>query len=90
METFGEPSKVLDSKNNPETLVKNLKAEGKAIPRLFMACGTEDFLLNQNREFHQFLVDQKVPVKYVEDTGAHDWPFWNKMIEPAIRWALEI
>lgn len=90
LETFGEPAKVLDSKNNPETLVKNLKAEGKAIPRLFMACGMEDFLLNQNREFHQFLVDQKVPVKYVEDTGAHDWPFWNKMIEPAIRWALEI
>lgn len=90
LETFGDPAKVLDSKNNPETLVKALKADGKDIPRLFMACGTEDFLLNQNREFHQFLVDQKVPVKYVEDTGVHDWAFWNKMIEPAVQWALEI
>lgn len=88
-EIFGDPEKVLASTNNPETLIKELKARGQEIPRLFMACGTEDFLLEQNREFHRFLVDEQVPVKYVEDGGVHDWSFWNKMIEPAIQWALE-
>lgn len=89
LETFGDPEKVLASTNNPETLVKDLKAQGGEIPRLFMACGTEDFLLNQNRQFHQFLVNERIPVKYVEDSGVHDWAFWNKIIEPAIQWALQ-
>lgn len=88
-EIFGDPGRVLESTNNPETLVKNWKAEGKALPKLFMACGTEDFLLEQNREFHRFLVREQVPVKYVEAPGVHDWAFWKKMIEPAVQWALE-
>ena len=90
LETFGDPAKVLESPQNPEFLVKELKCTGKEIPRLFMACGTEDFLLQQNREFHQFLVDENVPVTYLEDSGVHDWAFWNKMIGPALDWALPV
>lgn len=89
LETFGDPEKILTSSNNPEMLVKNLKDQGKEIPRLFMACGTEDFLLDQNRQFYQFLERERVPVKYMEDSGVHDWSFWNKMIDPAIQWALQ-
>lgn len=89
LETFGDPEKILTSSNNPEMLVKNLKDQGKEIPRLFMACGTEDFLLDQNRQFYQFLEREQVPVKYMEDSGVHDWSFWNKMIDPAIQWALQ-
>ena len=79
-----------DSANNPETLVKRLLAAGKAVPRLFMACGTEDFLIENNRAFHDFLMETSVPVSYHEAPGVHNFEFWNQWIEPGIRWALEL
>ena len=83
-ECFGDPAKVLESDNNPETLVKKLKAEGKQIPQIYMSCGTEDFLLENNREFHRFLEAEGVPHVYEEDTGSHDMVFWNKYVEKFI------
>ena len=83
-ECFGDPSKVLESDNNPETLVKKLKAAGKPLPEILMCCGTEDFLLENNRQFHQFLVDEGIDHTYEEDTGNHDMFFWNKYVEKFI------
>lgn len=88
-ETFGEPSGVLESDNNPETLVRKLKAACREIPGLYIACGSEDFLLQPNREFRDFLREENVPHTYWEDPGVHDWTFWNKAIIPALDWALE-
>ncbi|PXV86834.1 S-formylglutathione hydrolase FrmB [Lachnotalea glycerini] len=86
--TFGDLSKLEQSENNPEYLVKKLKKENKQLPSLFMACGTEDFLLQENRRFHKFLVDENVDVVYQESPGIHDWKFWNEYLEPAIVWML--
>lgn len=83
-ECFGDPSKVLESDNNPETLVRKLKAEGKTMPELFMCCGTEDFLLENNREFHRFLEAENVAHTYEEDTGSHDMVFWDKYVKKFI------
>lgn len=87
--TFGDPAQVEEGPANPETLVKRLKACGKPLPRLFMACGTEDFLLENNRAFRDFLVREDVPVRYHEGPGVHNFAFWNQWIEPGIQWALE-
>jgi S-formylglutathione hydrolase FrmB len=87
--TFGDLSKLEVSENNPEYLVKKRKNEGRGIPPLFMACGTEDFLLQENRSFHEFLVNEKVDVTYEESEGIHDWKFWDKYLEPSIQWMLQ-
>ena len=77
-ECFGEPEKVLDGPNNPEFLIKKLQQEGKKIPEIFMACGTEDFLLTPNRELDKWLTQNNVPHKYFESKGQHDMIFWNE------------
>ncbi len=87
--TFGDLSKVEESENNPEFLVKKMQKEGKQIPSLYMACGTEDFLLQENRNFRDFLVKESVDVAYQESKGIHDWKFWNENLEPAIQWMLK-
>jgi len=46
-----------------------------------MACGTEDFLLEENRAFHRFLENEGVEHTYVEDEGNHDPKFWSKYSE---------
>lgn len=86
---FGEPDALLHSENNPEELVRRLLASGQEMPKIFMACGTEDFLLQENRSFHAFLQKQDVPVEYREGKGVHDFVFWNEYLWPAVGWLLE-
>lgn len=87
--TFGDLDKLEESDNNPEYLIRKRKANGETIQPLFMACGTEDFLLNENRAFHEFLKAENVAITYKESPGIHDWKFWNEYLEIAIKWALE-
>lgn len=86
---FGEPSELENSINNPEELVRRIKKAGTPMPKLYMACGTEDFLLEANRRFHNFLVEENVEVDYHESKGVHDFVFWNEYIEPAVKFMLE-
>lgn len=86
---FGEPDKIEKSNNNPEELIRRLKKEKKKVPDLYMACGTEDFLLEENRNFHRFLCEQQVPHRYLESKGIHNFKFWNQYLEPALQWILE-
>ena len=85
---FGEPASLENSENNPEFLVKQRKERGEQIQPIFMACGTEDFLLENNRQFRDFLEKEGVDLFYQESEGIHDWQFWNQYLEPAIRWLL--
>jgi enterochelin esterase-like enzyme len=75
---FGDPAKLPESDNNPEYLLKKLKAAGTKIPEIYMACGTEDFLLEPNRAFHKFLEEQGVKHTYSEGPGIHDMKFWQE------------
>ncbi|MBD7913880.1 acetylesterase [Clostridium sp. Sa3CUN1] len=86
---FGDLNNLEESENNPEKLIRILKEDNKEIPSIFMACGKQDFLIEQNRAFYKFLIDNKVSVLYKEDDGVHDWEFWNKYLEPSIEWLLK-
>lgn len=86
--TFGEPSQLLSSRNHPEKLVLEQLASGAALPDIFMACGTEDFLLEPNRRFRDFLERNGVQVSYHESPGVHDGAFCNRYLEIGVKWAL--
>jgi len=85
-ECFGEPAELLQSDRNPETLVRKLKKAGKPIPAIYMACGTEDFLIENNREFHRFLEGEGVAHEYHESKGVHDMAFWSENIVKVVEW----
>ncbi|WP_454191232.1 alpha/beta hydrolase [Paenibacillus sp. Marseille-Q7038] len=86
---FGDLSHVLGSDKDPEELIRCLKKDEVDIPRIYMACGTEDFLLHANQRLHQYLLSEDVDHTYVETSGAHTWDFWNDYIADALKWALE-
>ena len=86
---FGDLDQLVESSNNPEFQIMELQKASREIPAIYMACGTEDFLLEENRLFHRFLINHRVPVTYIESPGAHDWKFWNHYLEPSIQWLLE-
>jgi len=77
-ECFGELSEVLTSRNNPEVLVDEILTQKKKMPKIYMACGLQDFLLEPNRDFHKFLESKNVPHEYFESEGIHDMKFWDE------------
>jgi len=83
---FGDLENIIESDNNPETLVKKLLQQKKEIPEIYMACGTEDFLLADNRRFHDFLIEHKVNAEYIESEGGHDMLFWNEYFAKGFEW----
>lgn len=85
-ECFGDLDKVLESDKNPEVLIDRLLAEGKKLPELYLCCGTEDFLIEPNRDFHRFLESRGVAHEYVEDKGIHDMVFWSKYAVKIVEW----
>ena len=86
---FGDLDNVIESDKNPETLVMKLVQQKKEIPKIFMACGTEDFLLETNRTFHKFLSLKNVAVNYFESSGGHDMMFWNEYFAKGFEWLVQ-
>lgn len=88
---FGDLNEAIKSDKNPKTLVTMLKEKAshdKTIhfPKIYMACGTEDFLIKNNREFRDFLIENGAEVTYVEGPGGHDWDFWDTYIKKVLEW----
>ena len=89
VDTFGDLQKALKSDHNPEVLYKRNKKNGVKNPKIFMACGTEDFLLVPNHIMRDFLKKQKADFKYVEGPGMHNWEFWVPYSEEGIKYLLD-
>ncbi len=87
-ECFGDPETVLERDVNPEVLIRKLKAAGKEIPGIYMACGTEDFLLASNRKMRDFLQSEGADLRYEEGPGIHDWNFWGHRCTEGVEWLL--
>lgn len=83
---FGDLSKVPHSDRDYEELIVRLQKENREIPKLYMAIGTEDFLLESNRKYLKFLKERGVEVTYVEAPGNHEWDFWDRHIKEVIEW----
>lgn len=57
-------------------------------PRLYIACGTEDFLYDRNICFRDHLIGKGFSYCYEEGPGSHTWEFWDRWIVPALDYML--
>lgn len=90
---FGDMAQARRSDKNPRVLVERIleaQAKGEALPmpRIYMACGTEDGLLGANHSFRDFLLSRGVAVTYEEGPGVHDWNFWDPYIRRGLDFLL--
>jgi S-formylglutathione hydrolase FrmB len=53
-------------------------------PAMYFDCGTEDFLLEQNREFHAVLEGLRFPHEYHEFSGGHEWAYWDAHVQDSL------
>jgi putative tributyrin esterase len=75
-----------DPRGTSHDLLK-LAADPKArglLPAIRIDCGTEDHLLDDNRQLHQRLMELGVAHGYEEFPGGHDWTYWDVHVREAI------
>jgi len=77
---FGE--NAVGSDEDPFALAQ--KSDPATRPALKIDCGTEDFLLEDNRDFHAHLEGLNVAHGYDEFPGAHEWGYWDTHIQDAL------
>jgi S-formylglutathione hydrolase FrmB len=56
----------------------------EARPSLRIDCGTEDFLLPDNRAYHAALEAMGYDHEYQEFPGDHNWDYWNEHVAEAL------
>ena len=55
------------SDKDVKALVETLIKEGKEVPKIYLACGTEDFLYDANVDYKNFLEEHHVDVTMKKD-----------------------
>jgi S-formylglutathione hydrolase FrmB len=81
---FGESVTIPDSSDLFQ-LAEKVAAKAKK-PRVFVTCGTEDFLYESNVKMRDLLKKTKAyDFKYEEWPGIHEWGFWDVSIQKMLK-----
>jgi S-formylglutathione hydrolase FrmB len=79
---FGD-APVRGGPHDPLVHARRAKRAG-CLPALLLDCGTEDYLIESNREFVSDLKRARIPHVYREFPGAHDWDYWDLHVKEAL------
>ncbi|MBC5581725.1 acetylesterase [Anaerofilum sp. BX8] len=82
---FGDLDRLAGSDKDCEALYLRARQAG-VVPRLYLACGTEDFLIEPNRRYRDFLQAQGADLTYEEGPGIHDFNFWSEYLQHVLNW----
>ncbi len=79
---FGDVESENRKSNDIFRIVKEISPEKiKSLPFVYLDCGTEDFLFQNNRDFVGLLLEKKILHEFRQLPGKHDWVFWNSQVE---------
>lgn len=67
-------------------LAEKIAASTGPRPALFLACGTEDRLVEEQRAFRQHLETLGIPATCEESPGDHEWGYWDAQIQRFLAW----
>jgi putative tributyrin esterase len=85
-QTGGRKKSDVRKANDIYRIIRETTAEdSKNFPFIYLDCGTEDFLLQTNRNYAALLTEKKIPHEYRQLPGKHDWKFWNSQIAEFLR-----
>ena len=74
---------------DPSNLIQQMLRRGAVVPSLFVDVGTEDHTLPMNRSFRDRMAQLKVPLRYAEWPGRHDWAYWRAHLPESLRFLAE-
>jgi S-formylglutathione hydrolase FrmB len=81
----GGREKASRSADDMYYLAEQLVKSGHPIPKLYVACGTEDPVAYQNYLDFQVLAKKiGLPVQHAVESGQHDWKVWDSQIQKGL------
>jgi putative tributyrin esterase len=83
---FGPLDKFEGSESDLVYRASWLKTSGKPIPKFYMWCGLEDWLLQQNHIMRDELNRLGYDLTYEESHGNHEWKYWDEKIQSVLKW----
>lgn len=79
---FGAGDNDTTKNNDIFGIVREMPAEKvSGLPFVYLDCGTEDFLIQNNRDFVALLMSKKIPHEYRQLPGGHTWQYWESQIQ---------
>lgn len=83
---FPKPEDVPGSKWDVMHLAEKLKNEGTELPRMYQACGTEDFTWEMNIPARDKFLSLGLDYTWVEDPGSHTFEYWDEHLKLFVDW----
>lgn len=83
---YGGKGAIAGTDNDLFALAKKRAEEGSELPKLYLNCGTEDFLYGDNLRFKAHLEELGIDFAYFEEPGSHTWSYWDRNIQRVIEW----
>lgn len=79
---FGPVGSEARRANDVFEILKNMKPERTdVLPYIYISCGTEDSMIEENRALNKALVEKKIKHDYSTRSGGHDWVFWGGEVQ---------
>ena len=69
----------------PHPAIVDVLAQTETPPQIRFDCGTEDPLLQANRDLHHNMQHQEVGHEYHEFAGGHTWDYWTRHVAETFR-----
>ena len=83
---FGDLKEFAGGPNDVYALAAKVARQRMVQPALYACCGTEDFLIEDNRRFRAHAEQVHLPLIYEEAPGEHEWGFWDHSIQRVLDW----
>ena len=83
---FGDVDQIKGSDNDLFAVASRLADSDQPKPKIFMWCGTEDFLYAYNIAMKNHLRKLSFDLAYEESPGDHQWRYWDQMIKDVLVW----
>jgi len=83
---FGTDTAAWYARDPTRRVQRLVSSKASEIPAIFLDCGTEDGLVDQNRVFRFELTRLGRPPAYAEWPGKHDWDYWRVHVRESLAW----
>ena len=83
---FGDPAGFPGSPNDLLSLAEKVAQSAGPKPMLYHWCGTEDFLVEQNKSFEAHARQIGLSLESEYAPGDHTWKYWDLMIQRVLAW----
>ena len=72
-------------REHEQSVLHWMLAHRDRLPPVRFDCGSDDGLIEENRQLHRDLAAANIPHEYEEFPGGHQWPYWEAHVADSLR-----